>query len=66
MTMENAVEFEDVYSVYENLSKGSRNHLRSFVGQLVLFDEDYVYEPQYLGQYQVDEIIATPMETVSQ
>jgi hypothetical protein len=64
--MENAVEFEDVYSVYENLSKGSRNHLRSFVGQLVLFDEDYVYEPQYLGQYQVDEIIATPMETVSQ
>ncbi len=65
--MESAEQFEDVYSVYENLSKGSRNHLRSFVGQLVLFDEDYVYEEQYyLPQEEIDNIIATPMETGSQ
>ncbi len=65
--MLNATKFEDVYNVYENLSKGSRNHLRSFVGQLVLFDEDYVYEEQYyLPQEEIDEIIATPMETGSQ
>ena len=63
--MLNATDLDDVYSVYENLSKGSRNHLRSFVGQLVLFDEGYVYEAQYLSQTEVDEIIASPMETGS-
>ncbi len=63
--MVNAADLDDVYSVYENLSKGSRNHLRSFVGQLVLFDETYVYEAQYLSQEEVDEIIASPMETGS-
>ena len=63
--MLNATDLDDVYSVYENLSKGSRNHLRSFVGQLVLFDEGYVYEAQYLSQEEVDEIIASPMETGS-
>ncbi len=61
--IEHAASFEDVTSVYENLSKGSRNHLRSFVGQLVLFDEDYVYEAQYLSQEEVDEILDSPMET---
>ncbi len=63
--IEHATGFEDVTSVYENLSKGSRNHLRSFVGQLVLFDETYVYEAQFLSQEEVDEIIASPMETGS-
>ncbi|MEA2114916.1 MAG: DUF2202 domain-containing protein [Thermodesulfobacteriota bacterium] len=63
--IDHATGFEDVTIVYENLSKGSRNHLRSFVGQLVLFDEDYVYYAQYLEQYQVNEIIADPMETGS-
>lgn len=60
--IENATSIDDVTSVYENLSKGSRNHLRSFVGQLVLFNEDYVYEAQYLTQEEVDEIIVSPME----
>jgi len=63
--MVNAADYDDVYSVYENLSKGSRNHLRSFVGQLVLFAEDYAYVAQYLPQEEVDEIIADPMETGS-
>jgi hypothetical protein len=63
--IDNGTDFVDVTSVYENLSKGSRNHLRSFVGQLVLFDEGYVYEAQYLTQEEVDEIIASPMETGS-
>jgi hypothetical protein len=61
--IEHAITIEDVTSVYENLSQGSRNHFRSFVGQLVLFDEDYLYEAQYLSQEEVDEILASPMET---
>ena len=61
--MLNATEFEDIYNVYENLSKGSRNHLRSFAGQLLLFDETYV--AQYLDQDEVDIILALPMETGS-
>lgn len=59
--IDHATSIEDVTSVYENLSKGSRNHLRSFVGQLVLFDE--TYEAQYLEQEEVDEILNSPMET---
>ena len=59
--IDHATSIEDVTRVYENLSKGSRNHLRSFVGQLVLFDE--TYEAQYLEQEEVDEILNSPMET---
>ena len=59
--IDHATSIEDVTSVYENLSKGSRNHLRSFVGQLVLFDE--TYEAQYLEQDEVNEILNSPMET---
>jgi len=53
----------DVSNVYENLSRGSRNHLRSFLGQLMLFDEDYAYEAQFLDQDEVDEIYSSPMES---
>jgi hypothetical protein len=34
--------------VYENLTKGSRNHLRSFVSTLERQSGE-VYEPQYLS-----------------
>ncbi len=63
--IEHATSIEDVTSVYENLSKGSRNDFRSFVGQFALFDEDYVYKAQYLSQEEVDEIIDSPMKTGS-
>lgn len=51
---------QDIIKVYDNLSCGSRNHLRSFVGQLSNFQYDYV--PQYLNQEEFDSIINSSNE----
>ncbi len=51
----------DLISVYENLMRGSRNHLRSFGGLLEAMGESY--EAQYLDQAEVDKIIGPPKET---
>jgi hypothetical protein len=51
----------DVQLVYENLMKGSRNHLRSFVSTLKR-QEGETYQPQYLNQAAFDAIINTPKE----
>ena len=53
----------DLVSVYENLMKGSRNHLRSFCGQLESSGE--IYEAQYLEQSEVDSILNTAREAGS-
>ena len=50
----------DVQTVYENLMRGSRNHLRSFVYQLTLNDLEYI--AQYLTQEEIDEILAEERE----
>lgn len=50
----------DISAVYQNLMKGSRNHLRAFVRHLNRYGETYL--AQYLTQEQVDEIINSPME----
>ena len=54
------VDNEDIKLVYENLLKGSRNHLRAFVATL----ESYgvTYEPQVLSPEAYQEIVSTPME----
>ncbi|MDX1795942.1 MAG: DUF2202 domain-containing protein [Hydrogenovibrio sp.] len=50
----------DIVEVYENLMKGSRNHLRSF---WKLFEETgLVYEPQYISEEEFYEIVNSPME----
>ncbi len=51
---------EDIILVYENLRKGSRNHLRAFNRQI----ENYggTYEAQYLQQSEVDSIISGEQE----
>ena len=54
----------DMISVYENLMKGSRNHLRSFYGQLEPSGEKY--DAQYLKQEEVDSILNTVKETGSE
>lgn len=54
------VDSEDVLIVYENLMKGSRNHLRAFVG--VLDNQNYSYEPQHLTPAQYEAIINSPVE----
>ena len=51
---------EDIKLVYENLLKGSRNHLRSFVS--VIQRRGINYEPQYITRGKFDEIISTPVE----
>ncbi|MFD2525242.1 DUF2202 domain-containing protein [Flavihumibacter stibioxidans] len=50
----------DIILVYNSLIKGSRNHLRSFYGQLVTLGETYT--PQYITQEYFDFIINSPME----
>ena len=53
----------DIIDVYENLLKGSRNHLRAFVGKIE--DEGEVYEAQVLLQSEVDDIVDSPIERSS-
>jgi hypothetical protein len=50
----------DIKVLYQNLMKGSRNHLRSFVSQLNINGASYT--AQYLTQEEVDAIIVSPME----
>ena len=51
----------DIKTVYQNLAKGSRNHLRAFVYQLSLNGvDDYV--AQYLTQEEIDDILSSPWE----
>lgn len=50
----------DLRTVYQNLQKGSRNHLRAFVGLLQANGE--TYEPQYLSQAEFDAIVNSPQE----
>ena len=51
---------EDIRLVYENLMKGSRNHLRAFVSTLAR--QGYDYTPQYLSQEEYETIISSSIE----
>lgn len=53
-------ENEDIVLVYENLMKGSRNHLRAFVR--ALDRQNVTYQPQHLSQAAYDAIINSPTE----
>ena len=55
------VQQTDILTVYENLLKGSRNHLRSYVAQLAA--QGVVYTPRILSQADFDAIVTTPRET---
>jgi hypothetical protein len=50
----------DIKVVYENLMRGSRNHLRAFVRNLSM--RGITYKPQYLSQKEYDVIINSPNE----
>jgi hypothetical protein len=50
----------DVTQAYENLVRGSRNHLRAFVGQIE--NLGVVYKAQLMDQEEVDEIVDGAME----
>ncbi len=51
---------DDIRMVYQNLLKGSRNHMRAFMGQLTL--NKGAYEAKYLTQEKIDKIITSAME----
>jgi hypothetical protein len=55
-----ATDNSDIETVYLNLQKGSRNHLRAFVGQLESLGDSY--SPQYLDPDSVEEILNSPWE----
>jgi hypothetical protein len=49
------VDNEDLIYVYENLNKGSRNHMRSFYSQIL--NSGGTYTAQYISQFEFDVII---------
>jgi hypothetical protein len=51
----------DFLMVYDNLLRGSRNHLRAFMKVLVQQGGSYV--PQYISQAEFDAIVSSPVET---
>jgi hypothetical protein len=51
----------DILMVYDNLLRGSRNHLRAFMKVLVQQGGSYV--PQYISQAEFDAIVDSPVET---
>ena len=55
------IDNQDINIVFENLRKGSRNHLRAFSDRLT--DQNIVYTPVYISQEDYDTIINSPMET---
>jgi hypothetical protein len=54
------VENDDIIMVYDNLLKGSRNHLRSFNKQII--SNGGSYEPIYISQDQYNSIVNSEME----
>jgi hypothetical protein len=54
----------DIRAVYENLMKGSRNHLRSFTSTLKQQTGE-IYEPQYLSADVYQSIVGSAIETGS-
>jgi hypothetical protein len=56
-----SVDNSDIQLVYDNLQRGSRNHLRAFMSQLRQLGGTYT--PQYLSQAEFDAILAAPMES---
>lgn len=52
---------DDVKIVYQNLLKGSRNHLRSFYRQIGRNDSEY--KPEYISQGDFDRIVSSRNET---
>lgn len=54
------VDNEDIVLVYENLMRGSRNHLRAYVKNLD--KQEVTYSPEYLSEEEYEEIIGSETE----
>jgi len=55
-----AVDSNDILNTYDNLLRGSRNHLRAFMK--VLTAQGGTYVPQYISQEDFDAILNSPTE----
>jgi len=53
-------ENQDILLVYNNLIKGSRNHMRSFIEQIE--NNDGTYTAQFIEQTELDEIVSSSQE----
>lgn len=54
------IEHDDLELVFNNLLKGSRNHLRAFYSSILLAGGTYV--PQYITQEEFDAVVNSPTE----
>lgn len=54
------IDNEDIRTVYQNLKKGSRNHLRSFYSALL--QNGVTYEARYISAEELEAIVTTPRE----
>ncbi len=59
-TQSKSIDNEDILLVYQNLERGSRNHLRSFMRQITKNWGSYT--PQYISQENFDSILNSPQE----
>ena len=55
------VDNQDIKFVFQNLTKGSRNHMRSFYSQII--SSGGTYAAQFVTQSELDAIINSPKET---
>jgi hypothetical protein len=55
------IDNQDIKFVYDNLNKGSRNHMRTFYTQLIGLG--FTYQAQYITKEELDIIINSPKET---
>jgi hypothetical protein len=60
MTNYDRIDNADITAVFENLERGSRNHMRAFVNMLDRYNETYT--PQFITQEYFDYIISTSKE----
>lgn len=52
-----ATDNSDIEIVYGNLTKGSENHLKTFVSQLARYGE--TYQAQYLSEEEIEDIVGS-------
>ena len=57
----NNTQSEDIKVVYQNLQRGSRNHLRAYVSQIQR--NGGTYSPEYISQEEYNSIISSKQET---
>ena len=60
MNLSAVTDNEDILYVYDNLTRGSRNHIRSYISNLNRYDETYT--AQFISESLLDSILNTPKE----